>query len=340
MTPGKSPRRLADEVAASGPAPRLAAAAALLEMGDRLGVFDVILPGKEFTVAELATATELPEQGITGYLEALESAGIIQHATVAGDSFVTADDFEELQHQAGYISWTMNANRPFIENARAYLTDQSLPTGAYTRDGRQVAVSSQWMGSLAYYPAAVETIIEARPKRVADLGAGTCRLLIEILQAFPDTTGVGLDLDGPSCAAARVAAEQEGVGDRLTVVERSIQSVADDATPLEGADVISAGFVFHDMMPDEEHIADKVLANCRDALRPGGIMAITDAVPYLRNERERAFSAAVTYYHRQFMKRKLLTEQEWEAKLLGAGFSSVKTVELGFPTGRLFIAHR
>ncbi|MEV0966286.1 methyltransferase [Streptomyces sp. NPDC049910] len=340
MTPEKSPRRLADEIAASGPAPRLAAAAALLEMGDRLGVLDVILPGKEFTTAELAAATELPEQGVARYLEALESAGIIRHATLDKDSFVTADDFEELQHQAGYISWTMNANRPFIENARAYLTDQSLPTGAYTRDGRQVAVSSQWMGSKAFYPAALETIFAAKPQRVADLGAGTCRLLIEVLQAFPGASGVGLDLDGPSCDAATAAAEQAGVGDRLTVIKRSIQSIADDATPVEGADVIHAGFVFHDMMPEEEHIADKVLANCRDALRPGGIMAITDAVPYLRNERERAFSAAVTYYHRQFMKRKLLSEQEWEAKLLGAGFSSVKTVELGFPTGRLFIANR
>ncbi|MBX9422356.1 MULTISPECIES: trans-aconitate 2-methyltransferase [Streptomyces] len=346
MTPSDLPQRsLAAEIEASGPAPALAAAAALMEMGDRLGVTDAITVGEDFTVAEIAAVTELPEEGVAGYLEALESAGIIDAVpdpagSGASGRFRTGADYERIQHQAGYLSWTMNANRPFIENARAYLTDPGKPTGAYTRDGRQVAISSQWMGAQAFYPAALDAIFRLGPQRIVDLGAGTCRLLIEVLQAFPDSSAVGLDLDPASCRAAEKAAVQAGVGDRLTVVERPIQSVADDPGPLAGADVIHAGFVFHDMMPEEESVADAVLARCREALRPGGVMAITDAVPYLRNPRERAFSAIVTYYHRQFMKRKLLTEQEWQDKLLAAGFSSVEVVELGFPTGRLFLASR
>ncbi|MGW2279016.1 methyltransferase [Streptomyces sp. NPDC001770] len=335
-------RSLATEIEASGPAPALAAAAALMEMGDRLGVTDAITVGKDFTVAEIAAATDLPEEGVAGYLEALESAGIIDAVDASGEPgrFRTSAEYARIQHQAGYLSWTMNANRPFIENAREYLTHPGKPTGAYTRDGRQVAISSQWMGAQAFYPAALDAIFRLEPERVVDLGAGTCRLLIEVLQAFPGSTAVGLDLDPASCRAAEKAAVQEGVGDRLTVVERPIQSVADDPGPLAGADVIHAGFVFHDMMPEEESVADKVLAQCREALRPGGVMAITDAVPYVRNPRERAFSAIVTYYHQQFMKRKLLTEQEWRDKLLAAGFSAVEVVELGFPTGRLFLASR
>jgi SAM-dependent methyltransferase len=333
-------RRLQTEIEASGSAPDLAAAAALFEMGDRLGITDLIVVDKEFTVPEIASATDLPEVGVAGYLEAMESAGILEASPDDPRAFRTAPGYARIQHQAGYISWTMNANRPFIENARDYLTDLGKPTGAYTRDGRQVAVSSQWMGAQAFYPAAREVILDAEPERLVDLGAGTCQLLIDTLQRFPGATGVGLDLDPASCQAARRAADRSGVGQRLTVVERSIQSVATDPEPLVGADVIHAGFVFHDMMPEEEDVADQVLASCRDALRPGGIMAITDAVPYLRNSRERAFSAIVTYYHQQFMKRKLLTESEWEEKLLSAGFSKVTTVELGFPTGRLFVANR
>ncbi|GGO95574.1 class I SAM-dependent methyltransferase [Wenjunlia tyrosinilytica] len=333
-------RQLTDEIAASGEAPAIAAAAALLEMGDRLGVLDVIIPGKEFTVRELAEYADLPETGVAHYLEAMESAGVIIHSPSTAGSFVTAPDYDRIQHQAGYVSWVMNANRPFIENAREYLSDPGKASGAYIRDGRQVAVSSQWMGSKAFYPAALGTIFEAKPERIADLGAGTCRLLIEVLQQLPGCCGVGLDLDAPSCNAAKLAGEQAGVSDRLTVVERSIQSIATDPSPVEGSDVIHAGFVFHDMMPEEEDVADAVFANCREALRPGGIMAITEAVPYLRNERERRFSSIVTYYHREFMKRKLLTEAEWEAKLRDAGFNDVRTVELGFPTGRLFVATR
>lgn len=332
-----SKRQLSAEIMASGTAPDIAAAAALLEMADRLRILDPIASGQPFSVAELAECGGLPREGVAGYVEALVSAAILQRA---GEKFQAVPDFGTILHQAGYVSWTMNANRPFIEHAREFLTDHDAAARKYCRDGREVAVSSQWMGSLAFYPAAFEAIIAAKPERMTDLGAGTCRLLIDVLTTFPDATAVGLDLDAGACSAAEEAAKQVGVDDRLTVLERSIQSVAEDPTPVQGADVIHAGFVFHDMMPEEEHIADAVLANCRDSLRPGGMMAITEAMPYLGNERERRFSAIVTYYHRQFMTRRLLSAEEWERKLLGAGFRQVEIVELGFPTGRLFVARK
>lgn len=333
-------RQLSVEIEASGSAPDIAAAAALLEIGDRLGLLDVIGSGAQFSVAMLAEVGHLPEVGVANYVEALAAAAIIEPLTTNRDVFCAVPDFSIIQHRAGYVSWTMNANRPFIENAREFLSN---PDGAglmYHRDGRQVAVSSQWMGSLAFYPAAFEAIAAVKPERVTDLGAGTCRLLIELLTEFTGATGVGLDLDPGACRAAESAADQAGVGDRLTVLERSIQSVATAPAPIKDADVIHAGFVFHDMMPEEEATADAVLANCQKSLRYGGIMAITEAVPYVSNSRERRFSSIVTYYHKQFMKRKLLTEGEWERKLLGAGFGRVDIVELGFPTGRLFIAHK
>lgn len=330
----------ADECAAAGDAPRIAAAAAFLEMGDRLGIVPLIATGEPVTTAELAAAADLPEVGIAAYCEALESAAIIERVGGTTDTFRAAPDFEVIQHQAGFVSWTMNANRPFIEGAREFLSDPTRASGIDLRDGREVAVSSQWMGSKGFYPAALAAILELKPTVAVDLGAGTCQLLIEILHCLPDTRAVGLDLDPSACDEARKAAALAGVGDRLKVVERSIQSIATDPSPLEGAQLIHGGFVFHDMLPDEEHIADQVLANCREALAPGGMMAITDAVPYLRNDRERRFSAMVTFYHRQFMKRRLLTEDEWRNKLSNAGFSKVTSVELAFPTGRLFLAEK
>ncbi|MGW3960825.1 methyltransferase [Amycolatopsis sp. NPDC005003] len=339
MTIAATPRReLFREIKQSASAPDIAAAAALLEIGDRLGVLEEISAGGKVTASRLASIADLPESGVARYLEALESAGIIEPT---GDgSFRIVPDYDVIRHQAGYVSWTMNANRPFVEHAREFLVDPERARAAYVRDGRQVAVSSQWMGSLAFYPAAFEAITEVRPARVADLGSGTCRLLIELLDVLPGATGVGLDLDRGACDAAKEAAVHAGLSDRLTVVQRSIQSLATDPGPLLDADVIHAGFVFHDMMPDEEHVADAVLANCRAALRPGGLMAITEAIPYVRTERERRFSSIVTYYHREFMTRKLLSVPEWEEKLSGAGFRQVETVELGFPTGRLFLARK
>jgi SAM-dependent methyltransferase len=328
------------ECKVSGDAPRLAAAAALLEMGARLGVIDVIATGKEFRVHDLAAAGDISEDGAASYCEALEAADIIRVIDERSESFEAAPDFDVIQHQAGFISWTMNANRPFIEKAREFLNKRSHESGIGLRDGREVAITSQWMGSKAFYPAALSTILDLAPAVAVDLGSGSCRLLIEILLNLPDSRAVGLDIDPGACREAAKSARRAGVADRLEILERSIQSIAHDPRPLEDAQVIHAGFVFHDMMPAEEDVADKVLANCCRALRPGGLMAITEAVPYVRNERERHFSAVVTYYHQQFMKRRLLNEDEWKAKLCAAGFRNVDCVELAFPGGRLFLGRK
>ncbi|MFD9741737.1 class I SAM-dependent methyltransferase [Umezawaea sp. NPDC059074] len=317
-----------------------AGAAALLEIGDQLGLIPHLERGLPVTAAGLAADTGIRERGIANYLEALWSAGIVDRTPDTADAFQAVDDFAQIQYESGYVYWALAANRPFITNAVDFLNDPLEEGGSHLRDGRQVAVSSQWMGSKGFYPVALQTILDADPSHVVDLGAGTARLLIEILLRREETTALALDLDGPSCREAELAGKRAGVGDRLTVVERSIQSIADDATPVKGADLVHAGFVFHDMMPEEEEIADGVLANCRDALRPGGIMALTEAVPYVPDPRERRFSAIVTFYHKQFMRRRLLNEQEWTDKLLGAGFSSVECVQHRFPTGRLFIARK
>jgi SAM-dependent methyltransferase len=331
-------RSLEAEIIASGPAPDLAGAAALLEIGESLGLIQLLSADVECDAESLAEEANLPTDGVLRYLDALAVAGIVQRS--ADSHYRPVSEFDTIRHQAGYISWTMNANRPFIEHAREFLRDPEKAKITYLRNGRQVAVSSQWMGSLAFYPAAREVILGTNPTRFADLGSGTCRLVIEVLLACPNATGVGLDIDQAACDAAREAAKGSGLEDRIDIYQRAIQSIASDPSPVEGADVIHGGFVFHDMLPEEEEIADKVLANCREALRPGGIMAITEAVPYLTNARERRFSTIVTYYHHEFMGRHLLSENEWRDKLFSVGFSGVDVIELGFPTGRLFVAHR
>jgi SAM-dependent methyltransferase len=320
------------------PASELAAAAAFLEIGDRLGVLPLLGTNEYAGTSDLARDAGLPEEGIANYLEALAAAGIAEESSQGSGQFHLVSNFHHILYEAGYTSWTMNANRPFIEHAREFLESPGKARQAYRRDGRQVAVSSQWMGSLGFYPAALGTILRQHPRRAADLGAGAGRLLIEVLLKIPAATAVALDIDAGACNEARRAATRAGVGDRLTVIQRPIQSIATDPSPVAGADVINAGFVFHDMLPDEEDIADQVLRECRKALAPGGLMAITDIAPYVTNPRERRFSAIVTYFHQQFMARKPLGALEWKEKLAAAGFGDVECVPLRFPTGRLYIA--
>ncbi|WP_405161496.1 methyltransferase [Nocardia sp. NBC_01499] len=318
----------------------LAAAAALLEIGDRLGLLPYLDKGQWVTGDELATRTELPASGITNYLATMAAAGIMTESVDDPGRFQVVPTFPTILYEAGYLSWALTANRPFIENAVEFLQSASDAGIRHRRDGRQVAVSTQWVGSKGFYPATLETLVDARPKHLVDLGCGTARLLIDILLRLKDATAVAVDVDAGACREAANAANRAGVADRLEVIQRSVQSVAIDPAPLVGADAIHGGFVFHDMFPEEATVADGVLASCRESLRPGGLMAITDAVPYAPDPGERRFSALFTYYHQQFMGRQLLPEEEWMKKLTDAGFSDVECIRHRLPTGRLFVGKK
>ena len=164
-------------------------------------------------------------------------------------------------------------------------------------------------------------------------------MLVKCLKQLPGTTGVGVDLSFVSCDIARKEAKDEGLSDRLDFIHSPIQALTEDASPLFGAEVIHAGFVLHDLMPDEEPMLIKLLAVCRSAA-PDATLIIVDAVPFAKNEDERAFSAAFSYLHHGFMGRQLQSEYAWSEKLANAGFKSIEVQKLGIPGGRLFVARQ
>src|SRR5689334_17216278 len=98
----------------------IAAVASLLEIGDRLGVIHLLEGGDAFTVDDLAAAARVPAAGAQAYVEALVAAAVVI-PTGASGKYVAASDFEERRYESGYLSWALNANRPFIEHAAEFM---------------------------------------------------------------------------------------------------------------------------------------------------------------------------------------------------------------------------
>lgn len=96
---------------------------------------------------------------------------------------------------------------------------------------------SQWLPEM---PDVAEKL--AQGGRFADFGCGAGGSTIELAKPFPDATFFGFDLYAPNIDKARVNAEAEGVGDRVTI------EVADLAKqPHASYDVVSTFDVIHDM---------------------------------------------------------------------------------------------
>jgi SAM-dependent methyltransferase len=314
----------------------LAAVAALLEIAEELGVSPLLDRAEPFTLADLADAGAMPEEGAAGLLEALVACDLVVRN---GDpqKFTPSADMVQRRYESGYLSWAMTANRPFLDYAPAFFRDPAGAAERFQRDGRRVAVSSRWVGSKGFYPAAFATILDGRPARIADLGAGAGALVINVLRELDTTSGVVLDMSPAACAEATRAASDAGVADRVQVVNRRIESLVDDPSPVAGADLVHAGFVLHDIAADPETL-EAVLRGCRVAMAPGGRLVVTDAVPFAPGPRERRFSALFTYLHSAFMGVRLPTEEQWLARFRAAGFADVSCAEHRMPGGRMFVA--
>jgi SAM-dependent methyltransferase len=312
----------------------LAANAALLEMAENLGLSAILDRAAPFTLEEAATTAGLSEAAAATFLQALLSAGLVEQAADA-PHFTPCPNLADLRYEAGYLSWSLNANRPYLDHAAEILRQPDA--AQYQRDGRRVAVSSRWVGSYGFYPGVISEITSRKPQRIVDLGAGAAGLLIHLLKELPDSTGVALDMNPAACEEAERAARRADLHDRLTVVNRTVESLLDDPGPVRGAGVVHAGFVFHDVGANPE-LFDQVLRTCRDCLADDGCVIATDAVAYADNPRERAFSALFTYLHLSSMGVKLPSEENWRATFQRAGFSNVTSTPLRMPGSRMFVA--
>lgn len=314
----------------------LAANAALLEMAEVLGISALLDRLDPFTLDEVTAATDIPEASALSFLQALLSAGLVEEGADARH-FVPCTDLADRRYEAGYLSWSLNANRPYIDHAAEFLRQGGVPAGRYQRDGRRVAVSSRWIGSYGFYPGVISEVTMRKPQRIVDLGAGAGGLLIHLLTVLPDSTGLALDLSPAACDEAERAARRADVHNRLTVVNRSIESLIDDAGPVGGADVVHAGFVLHDLLADQD-VLDGVLRSCRESIASDGCLVVADAVPYVESSRERAFSALFTYLHSSSMGVQLPSADTWCAAFQRAGFADVTSTPLRMPGSRMFVA--
>ncbi len=313
----------------------LAANASLLEMAEVLGISILLDRLSPFTLDEVKDAAGISDTSAHSFLQALLCAGLVEPGADERH-FQPCADMADRRYEAGYLSWALNANRPYIDHAAEILRQPEAAAGLYQRDGRRVAVSSRWIGSYGFYPGVISEITNRKPQRIVDLGAGAGGLLIHLLMRLPDSTGLALDLSAAACEEAEQAARRADVHDRLTVVNRSIESLIDDPAPVRGADVVHAGFVFHDVIRDPD-VLDGVLRTCRASIADNGCVIATDAVPYMDNPRERAFSSLFTYLHLSAMGVQLPPEAQWRAAFQRAGFSNVASTPLRMPGSRVFV---
>ena len=201
--------------------------AALVVIGDELGLYRALDGAGALSSAELAERTGTSERYVREWLNAQAAGGYIAYDAETGlytlppeQAFVLARDDSPAAFAGAFQLVTAAVHdRPRI--TEAFRTGEGVGwhehhhglfegTERFFRPGYNSNLVSQWIPALD----GVEAKLHAGA-RVADIGCGHGASTILMAQAYPSSTFVGYDYHRDSIETARVRARTAGVADRV-----------------------------------------------------------------------------------------------------------------------------
>jgi len=111
-----------------------------------------------------------------------------------------------------------------------------------------------------------ERLTRNHPGTVLDIGCGWGELMLRILAAAPDATGVGIDLDDDDLTRGQAAARARGLADRVTFARES--GVGTTRGPADLVLCVGASHALSDVQPPGQTVA--ALTALRRLVTPGG----------------------------------------------------------------------
>jgi SAM-dependent methyltransferase len=252
--------------------------AALVVMGDKLGLYRALAGAGPVTPVELARRSGVAERYVREWLNAQAAGGYVAYDPAGGtyelppEQAVALADDQSPAYLPGFFQLALGSviDSPRItEQARTgegfgwheHSHDVFDGCERFFRPGYNANLLPAWLPALD----GVVEKLEAGGK-VADIGCGHGSSTILMAQAFPNSTFLGSDYHEGSIATARERAREAGVSERVT-----FEVAAAVEHPGEGYDLVTMFDCLHDM-------GDPVGAarHVRQALAPDGTWMIVE----------------------------------------------------------------
>jgi 2-polyprenyl-3-methyl-5-hydroxy-6-metoxy-1,4-benzoquinol methylase len=230
--------------------------AALILLGDKLNLYKAMAGAGAMTPAQLANKTGTNERMVREWLNAQAAGGIVTFDAANGAYTLpeehalamAVEDSPVFLPGAYQVLASIMRDEPKIE--QAFRTGKGMGwhehdvclfrgTERFFRPGYAAHLISEWIPAL--------TGVEAKLKAggtAADVGCGHGASTILMAKAFPKSHFYGFDYHDASISAAQLAAEEEGVADRITFAVAPAKSFPKEGS---GYDLVTFFDCLHDM---------------------------------------------------------------------------------------------
>ena len=228
--------------------------AALILLGDRLGIYKAMADGKAITPEELAAKTKLNPRYLREWLSAQAAAGYVDYNSKSKKFKLNPEQAAAFADEGGPaffagafdLAQSMWLDEPKV--AEAFKTGKGVGwhehsqclfrgTERFFRPGYNAHLVSSWIPALK----GVEEKLK-KGATVADVGCGHGASTILMALAYPKSKFYGYDYHGPSIARAKELAKDAGVAKRVTFSQASAKDY-----PALDYDLVAFFDCLHDM---------------------------------------------------------------------------------------------
>lgn len=252
--------------------------AALIVIGDKLGLYKAMAAEGPLTPAELAAKTKTAERYVREWLSAQAAGGFVTYDAASGkftlppeQAMALADEMSPV-FLPGFFQAVSACMKDEPKISEAFRTGKGVGwhehdhllfvgTERFFRPNYRAHLITEWIPALGDTQAKLKA-----GAKVADVGCGLGTSTILMAQAFPKSTFIGFDYHPASIEMAKEAAVKAGVADR---VKFEVAKAKD--YPGKGYSLVAFFDCLHDM-GDPEGAARHVL----ETLAPDGAWMIVE----------------------------------------------------------------
>ena len=305
-------------------------AAAAIGAAWEVGLFEELRQHEHVHISEFATKQSLDLKSTQGLVVSLVVVGILQHE---GDIVQTGRLFDEAYTQKSVFHWLALGSGTLFARMQYVLRKENRTGDYYTRDSVAIGYACKDINTVHFDPIFWTAMkqLDFSFHKVVDLGSGSGERLMEILNRYPNTKGLGIDVAAPALQKSANDAVTRGFGDRLSFT-------LGDATNLEyreefaDVDLLTCFLMGHDFWPRESCISS--LQRLRSAFPKVRRFLLGDTVRILLNqtglskyavteESVPSFTLGFEFGH-ALMNTYIPTMEDWEGVFAEGGWRCVK----------------
>jgi SAM-dependent methyltransferase len=204
-------------------------------------------------VKKYADQHNLDHGSLNGLASALSIVDVVKRD---GDMIVAGELFDEAYRTKSLFHWLCLGSGSLFSRMQYVLHNENRTGSFYSRDPAAIAYACREINKEFFDPifwTAMEGI-DYQIHSVVDLGCGSGERLMQILERYPETTAIGIDIAGPAIEVATAESLKRGFRDRLTFTEGDACAL-DHRDEFGQVDLLTCFMMGHDFWPRDNCIA-------------------------------------------------------------------------------------